>query len=393
MERLAIMKSITKPIPSTYFLNITQSYIYFSHPNQNTTCTKCGDTDHHGGECPVFKTTAPWKRNNVLNLPTSDFPNMPKSQAWLKQNIKMPSISLINTPNSEQASFFDSLDFPQMEITSPVSLHNDSTATATPRSTTIVTHRYPNHYLKTPVVASNLIPNPQNEDELNPILPLTEVDSLPDTHDIKTDKGTTLEKNHLNALSLDKSLPNAVHAITEDKPILEENPSNAHVQAKSQPNAVTVNTINGSTLEKNHLNDIPEQKDQINAVNVATGQVHTLEKNRFNANTQENSLNDTVSMTTNEVLTLEKHLLNADTQEKSHKNAETVTTKLEPTPEKSLLKKPEYDPNLISVTNQINKLTLDSNPEIAASDPHHTKSSYSPPNLRLTNARKTHTNV
>ena len=154
-----------------------------------------------------------------------------------------------------------------------------------------------------------------------------------------------------------------------------------------------MNTINGSTLEKTHLNAITQQIGQINAVNVATDQVLTLEKNHFNANTQENSHNDTVIMNTDQVLTLETHLLNADTQEKSHINAEIVTTKQEPTQEKSLLKKPKHDPNLTLVTNQITKLTLDTNPENAASELHHTKSSYSPPNLRLTNVRKSHTTV
>ena len=379
MERFAIMKTISKPIPSTYFLNITQSYIYFSHPNQNTTCTKCGDTAHHGGECPVFKTTAPWKRNNVFNLPTGYFPNMPKSQAWLNQNIKMTSshTHLLNTPNTEQVSFFDSLDFPKIQITSQVTLHNNYTEIATSSSTTIVN----------PNDAPKLAPNPRNEDDFNPILPLNEVESSPDANDTKSDKETTLEKIHLNALPLDKSLPNAELATTDDTLILEENPSNAHVLVKNQLNAVTVNTTNGSTLEKSHFNALTVQKDQINAVNVATDQALTLEKTHSNANTQEDSHNDTVSLKTDQDLTLEKH-----TQEKSLKNAEIVATMQVPSPEKSMLNKPVCDPILTSVTNQINKLSLDTNPENDESELH-TKSSYSPPNLRLTTARKTHTNV
>ena len=337
MERIAFMKSITTPIPSTYYLNISQSYIYFSHPNQNTTCTKCGNTDHHGGECPVFKTTAPWKRDNVMNLTSTEFPELPKPRSWYKKNIMMPTTSIVNTLNYEEVSNLDSLDFSQLQCTSEVTLHNETTATATPQSTMVINHRYPSYYLKNPTDASN----------------------------VTIDKKLTLEKNV----------------------------SNAHTLVKIQPNAVPVNTNKEPILEINHFNANIHEKSPNNAVNVATDQVHTPEKNHLNANTQEKSLTNTVNITTDQVPTLEKHPFNANTQEKSHINAENVNTSQVPTLEENLLKKPKYDPNLILVTNQIDKLTLDTNPENAANELQHTNSSYSPPNLRHTNARKPHTNV
>ena len=94
MERYAIMKNITTPIPSTYFLNLSQSYIYFSYPNQQRTCTKCGDPDHHGGECSIIKTTAPSKRENVLNFSYTDFPTLNPPKSWINANIKIPSTVL-----------------------------------------------------------------------------------------------------------------------------------------------------------------------------------------------------------------------------------------------------------------------------------------------------------
>ena len=336
MERYAIMKSITKPIPSTYFLNITQSYIYFSYPNQHITCTKCGDTEHHGGKCPVFTITAPWKRNNVINLPSSEFPDLPKSHAWLKQNIKMPSSSLVNTPNTEEVSSFDYQDFSNLQLTLQVTLHTDTTDTATTDtatscSTTVYGHRYPSYYLKNPTDVPKLTPTTQNEDDLNPILPLNEVENLPVAQD--TISGTTLVKNHVNALSLENSKQNAEYVTTDDKPILEENLPNAHALDKSLPNAVTVTTINGATLEKNH--------------------------------------NNAETVTKYIDPTLEKKLFNAKTKEINQK----------------------YDPNINSVTDKINNLSLDSDPAHAVSEQKLTISSYSPPNLRATTARSSHTYV
>ena len=81
MERYALMKEITQAIPSTYFLNLTQSYIYFSHPNQERTCHRCGSCYHHGLDCPISKTTAPSKRDNVMNLDPDEFPELSNPHA------------------------------------------------------------------------------------------------------------------------------------------------------------------------------------------------------------------------------------------------------------------------------------------------------------------------
>ena len=99
MERYAIMKNITTPIPSTYFLNLSQSYIYFYYPNQQKTCTKCGDPEHHGGKCSIIKTTAPSKRENVLNFSYTEFSTLNPPKSWINPNIKIPSTALCHIFN------------------------------------------------------------------------------------------------------------------------------------------------------------------------------------------------------------------------------------------------------------------------------------------------------
>ena len=227
----------------------------------------------------------------------------------------MPSTYLLNSPNTEEVSFFDPPDLAKMQLTSQVTLHDDVTATtaiATSRSTTV-----------------------------------------------------------LNALPLDESLSNAVYFTTEDKTILEVYPSNAHALAKSQPNAETVTTINESTLEENHFNAKTQEKSPISAINVTTDQILTPEKNHFNADTQEISHNNAVSVTTDNDHNLEKDHNNEKMQE-LNKNC---------------------DPNINLVTKQINNLSLDTNPAKAVSEINLTLSSYSPPNLRPINARRSHTSV
>ena len=125
MERYAIMKSITTPIPSTYFLNLTQSYIYFSYPNQQKTCTKCGDLYHHGGECSIIKTTAPSKRANVVNFSYTEFPNLNPPTSWINSNIKIPSTAL--TPiHQETTAEYDTIDIQSLLVSvSSIDLQDD----------------------------------------------------------------------------------------------------------------------------------------------------------------------------------------------------------------------------------------------------------------------------
>ena len=92
MERTAIMKTIKRPIPSTYYLNLTQSYIYFSHPNQHRTCIKCGDPSHFGDNCPVLKTTAPSERDNALKFSPDEFPDLTRHSNWPNRKINVPTI-------------------------------------------------------------------------------------------------------------------------------------------------------------------------------------------------------------------------------------------------------------------------------------------------------------
>ena len=68
---------------------------------------------------------------------------------------------------------------------------------------------------------------------------------------------------------------------------------------------------------------------------------------------------------------MEKKLFNAKTQEINQK----------------------CDPNINSVTDKINNLSLDTDPAYAVSEQNLTISSYSPPNLRATKARSSHTYV
>ena len=77
MERIVWMTDMTSQIPSSLFVNLTQTYIYFSYPNQQKTCNRCGDTEHDTTECKVFKKTPPQERSNVVNLDPDEYPELP----------------------------------------------------------------------------------------------------------------------------------------------------------------------------------------------------------------------------------------------------------------------------------------------------------------------------
>ena len=90
-ERIVYMRQINIPIPSTLLINLTDTYIYISYPNQERTCNRCGSLDHTAKECFVANTKnqdssrneeyiRPDRRPNAINLSHVEFPNLP-SQA------------------------------------------------------------------------------------------------------------------------------------------------------------------------------------------------------------------------------------------------------------------------------------------------------------------------
>ena len=74
MERIVWMV-VNEPIPSSLYVNETQSFLYFEYEKQIPTCRRCGDPEHLSLECPVFKEVRPEKRDNAVSLNLSDFPD------------------------------------------------------------------------------------------------------------------------------------------------------------------------------------------------------------------------------------------------------------------------------------------------------------------------------
>ena len=46
---------VTHPIPSSLFINQTETYIYVTHPKQQVTCHKCCGTGHIAKKCRARK--------------------------------------------------------------------------------------------------------------------------------------------------------------------------------------------------------------------------------------------------------------------------------------------------------------------------------------------------
>ena len=116
------------PIPSTYYLNLTQSYIYFSYLNQQKTCTKCGSKDHLG-RCPIFQNTVPWKRGNVLNLnlPEEDFPPLQKDSPKIA-----PEATPANNDDTSETTLEKNLSNAKNVTTDPCDLTRKQTPEKTP---------------------------------------------------------------------------------------------------------------------------------------------------------------------------------------------------------------------------------------------------------------------
>ena len=67
-ERIAWMRNIRTPIPSSIFLNLTQSHIYFHYYGQPRTCTRCGDAYHKSENCEISEDSKPQNRNNAVKI-------------------------------------------------------------------------------------------------------------------------------------------------------------------------------------------------------------------------------------------------------------------------------------------------------------------------------------
>ena len=66
---------VEEPIPSSLFINETQSYFHFRYDTQTPTCLKCGSLDHKAYQCEIAKTLKPDKRHNAVNLGLDEFPD------------------------------------------------------------------------------------------------------------------------------------------------------------------------------------------------------------------------------------------------------------------------------------------------------------------------------
>ena len=240
MERVAIMKSLHTPIPSTYFLNLSQSYIYFSYPNQHKTCTKCGSKDHRG-QCPIFSTTAPWKRGNVIKFSSEDFPLLQKPLA-LSNNKDSPK----NEPNKTP-------------------IHMDATQENTPEKNP------PN----ATIVAT--VPDDPTKETTPPVAQPSLDNTQSTVQNAKTD--LSLEETLSNASSQMNSTFNADNDLSYQESMLEKNLPNALQPAKSPSNNATVQSVLKSTPERNPLNAHTLGESPINATNVETNLEHILEKN------------------------------------------------------------------------------------------------------------------
>ena len=239
MERVAIMKSIHTPIPSTYFLSLSQSYIYFSYPNQHRTCTKCGSKDHRG-QCPIFSTTAPWKRENVIKFSPDDFPLLQKPLA-LSNNKDSPKNEPNKTPIHMDATLENTPEKNPPNATIVDTVHDDSTKETT-----------------SPVAQPSL-------DNTQSTIQTANTD-------------LSLEETLSNASSQIISTINADNDSSYQESMLEKNLPNALQPAKSPPNNATVQLDLKSTPERNPLNARTLGESPLNASNVKTNLEPILEK-------------------------------------------------------------------------------------------------------------------
>ena len=261
MERTAIMKSIHTPIPSTYFLNLSQSYIYFSYPNQFRTCTKCGAKDHRGKEkCPVFSSIAPWNRENVIKLSTLDYPPLPQPIFQLDNKI-IPKNAPIGAPTLTDGTPDDTLE---KNLTNAVGVTTDLTGD-TPDDT----------LEKNPSNA----PGVATDHDHSTILTQDPMGQLPQLENISPKNPTQM-----------KSTSYAETESINQETILEGNQPNAHIPDSSSSNATSVKTNLKFIQEANPLNALTLGKNPQNSTNKETKPNHILEKSPLNTPTLEKGL-------------------------------------------------------------------------------------------------------
>ena len=276
MERVATMKSIHTAIPSTYYLNLTQSYIYFSYLNQPKTCTKCGSKDHLG-KCPIFQNIVPWKRGNVLNLnlPEEDFPPLQKDstkivpEATPAINDDTPETTLEkNLPNAKNVTA-DPCDLEQKQTPekTPPDAQKDISDTQPTLDISNQTKKHTDH-LPTPeeILSNGPI---MEENSFNAGKEKTKLEHIP-------------EKNLSISLSPKNNPYNAENIKTNQECILEKNLSNHLTQEKSQKHAQNMSKDQEPIPEKNLSIDLTQGKGQINAISVATEHEPKLEENLIN---------------------------------------------------------------------------------------------------------------
>ena len=108
MDRVAYMKEITKPIPSTLLLNVTGTYIYFSYPSQKRTCNRCGSSDHTAPTCNVNEREdkenfiKPHKRENAFHLSLEDFPDLADNSQMRKEEDGLESLEAASSGTDMQ---------------------------------------------------------------------------------------------------------------------------------------------------------------------------------------------------------------------------------------------------------------------------------------------------
>ena len=307
MERVATMKTIHTPIPSTYYLNLTQSYIYFSYLNQQKTCTKCGSKTHLG-RCPIFQSTVPWKRENVLNLsesqlnlPEEDFPplqkqnpqNMPEATPDINDDTPETTLEKNLTNASEEAPPATNDATP--ETTQEKNLSNAKYDTQPPLD---LSNQSKTHIDHLPPLEKNLSNGPKIEgNPFNAIKEKTNLEIIPEKNlsnslpletntynaeNTKTNQEFILEKTHSKNPTLEISQKHDLNASSDPAHILEKNPSNDIMPEKDHMNAISVATDKFSILEKNPSKAIMPEKDHMNAISVATDKFPILEENLIN---------------------------------------------------------------------------------------------------------------
>ena len=117
-ERIAYMDTIHHPIPSTLFVNLIATPIYFSYAGQIPTCNRCGDKSHLTKDCVVSNRKnknvyiRPENRPNSFILSDENFPSLPDSKTSQVRSVitKQPE----NGSGTPYADAQDKNDIPEI---------------------------------------------------------------------------------------------------------------------------------------------------------------------------------------------------------------------------------------------------------------------------------------